>query len=71
MFFRESFVDLDRRRYTGKEIRIQALGEKVEVGQICETERGTAAMLVEVVTCSSLAMSRPIHTTHMLVGFVP
>ena len=39
VFVCESLVHQDRRWYTGKEVRVQGLREKVDVGQICETER--------------------------------
>ena len=79
VFFGESVVNLDRRWYAREECRVQAVEEKVGVGQICETasgeceERGSPVMAsrhsrhpLEVGPCMS-----PFHTTYMLVMFVP
>lgn len=40
MLERESVVYLDRRWYVGEEGRVRPVEENVEVGQICEAERG-------------------------------
>ena len=77
VFLRESVVNLDRRWYAREERRVQAVEEKVDVGQICETgeceERGFPVMAsrrrrhpLEVGPCIG-----PFHTTHMLIGTVP
>jgi hypothetical protein len=41
---RESVVYLDRRWYVGEEGRVRPVEENVEVGQICEAERGESAV---------------------------
>jgi len=67
MFFRESFVDLDRRRYTREEIRVQALGENVDVGQICETK---SEILVRVVAHIQVWPCLETHPHHSDAGWV-
>jgi hypothetical protein len=70
MLFRESFVDMDRSRDTGEEIRIQALEEKVDVGQICETESGIAVVLVGVVARIQVWPCLETHPYHSHAGWV-